>query len=243
MPHRGGGRRDKVDDNRNARGHPRSFRNDQARGQENMRSSNHNQGYSYGCPLCKEGHRLVHCDKFKVMTCSERFDIVKSNKLCFNCLRPNHGVGQCRDPTTCSVCGRKHSKFIHFDRSQGGDDRRPEVSEKDRSNNDVDNNATVASTSAFGSTVYLPIVTVVVNGEHALGLLDTGSTNSFITKSLASRLDLRGKPHSFVMNTVSDSRGTDSMNVSVTLSNCEGSFVQKVDDMLVVPDIPQLTLM
>ena len=32
------------------------------------------------------------------------------------------------------------------------------------------------------------------------------------------------------MNTVSDSRGTDSVNVSVTLSNCEGSFVQKVDD-------------
>ena len=233
-----GGRRDKVDDNRNERGQPRGFKNNQARGQVNMRFSNQNQSHSYDCPLCKEGHRLVHCDKFKVMTCSERFDIVKSNKLCFNCLRPKHGVGQCRDPTTCSVCGRKHSKFIHFDRSQGGDDRRPKVSEKDRSNNDVDNNATVASTSAFGSTVYLPIVTVVVNGEHALGLLDTGSTNSFITKSLASRLDLRGKPHSFVMNTVSDSRGTDSINVSVTLSNCEGSFVQKVDDMLVVPDIP-----
>ena len=96
--------------------------------------------------MCKEGHRLVDCDKFKVMTCSERFDIVKSNKLCFNCLRPNHGVGQCRDPTTCSVCGRKQYKFIHFEMSHGDDDKRPEVCEKDRSNNDVDNNATVAST-------------------------------------------------------------------------------------------------
>ena len=40
------------------------------------------------------------------------------------------------------------------------------------------------STSAFGSSVYLSIVPVLVNGVKTYCLLDNGSTNTFITKTL-----------------------------------------------------------
>ena len=45
-----------------------------------------------------------------------------------------------------------------------------------------------------GNRVYFPLVTVLVNGhEPAVALLDTGSTNTFITERLASKLSLQGK--------------------------------------------------
>ena len=45
-----------------------------------------------------------------------------------------------------------------------------------------------------GNRVYLPLVTVLVNGhEPAVALLDSGSTNTFITERLASKLSLQGK--------------------------------------------------
>ena len=45
-----------------------------------------------------------------------------------------------------------------------------------------------------GNRVYLPLVTVLVNGhEPAVALLDSGSTNTIITERLASKLSLQGK--------------------------------------------------
>lgn len=202
------------------------------------KKSNHNHTRKHNrvqvCVLCEEEHRLNECTKFKSMSPCDRLNVVKCNKLCFNCFRSNHFVGQCKDPIKCSVCGRKHSRFIHIDSPNGVDD----VSNKSEVSGNINDNVTVASTNAFGSTVYLPIVHVMVNGVRVLGLLDTGSTNTFITESLARKLQLKGKTHSFVMNTVSDCRHADSVSVSATLSNSDGSFVQDVSNILVVQNIP-----
>nr|XP_051197351.1 uncharacterized protein LOC127310746 [Lolium perenne] len=43
---------------------------------------------------------------------SERlvFSPIKNHRLCFRCLSPEHGVGECRDPTKCAACGRSGHK-------------------------------------------------------------------------------------------------------------------------------------
>ena len=57
-----------------------------------------------------------------------------------------------------------------------------------------------------GNRVYLPLVTVLVNGhEPAVALLDTGSTNTFITDRLASKSELQGESVSYCPST----RGSD----------------------------------
>ena len=198
------------------------------------RCQNHNrrQNHTQFCVLCKEEHKFAEFDKFKSMSASDRLNVVKSNKLCFNCLRSLHFVSQCKDPIKCSVCGRKHARLIHIDCSNN----RARVSDESNVTDVTRDNVTVTSANALGSAVYQPIMHAVVNGVPVLGLLDTGSTNTFMTESLAARLQLKGKNHSFIMHTVHDCKHVES--VSATLSNSEGSFAQDVTNVLVVPNIP-----
>ena len=77
------------------------------------------------CVVCNGNHRLFYCHSFKSMQPRARFDIVRSNKLCFVCLLPGHFVTDCRKQITCSVptCGKRHTKFIHLDNQSRADVR------------------------------------------------------------------------------------------------------------------------
>ena len=74
-------------------------------------ASSPKQPISQPCVLCKQNHRLFHCESFKSLQPSARFQDVKVNKLCYNCLLPGHFTRDCRKMSFCSVpnCGRKHT--------------------------------------------------------------------------------------------------------------------------------------
>ena len=40
------------------------------------------------CPCCKRNHWLSECDEFKKLSLSNRYQFVRTNKLCVNCLVP-----------------------------------------------------------------------------------------------------------------------------------------------------------
>ena len=90
---------------------------------------------------------------------------------------------------------KRHSKFIHVDTpvtpatSSTSSDN---ITVGGASSNPLTENMSRASTSAFGNSIYIPIVPVCVNGDRVFALLDTGSTNTFVTESLAKRLKLSG---------------------------------------------------
>ena len=82
-----------------------------------------NSGYKF--PICKlhelknereERHLLFLCDHFKEMSVSDRHVWVRRNKLCRNCLSPNHKAFECRSNRTCgkAVCGKRHHTLLHF---------------------------------------------------------------------------------------------------------------------------------
>ena len=95
-----------------------------------------------------------------------------------------------------------------------------------------------ASSTRRGRTVYLPTVAVEVNGVHVYAMLDNCSTDSFITKSLASRLQLRGEACNYVLNTVAGSKNKKSSVVEASVASTEGSFQQDISNLVVVPRIP-----
>ena len=133
------------------------------------------------CPLCNQSHRLLKCPGFERKSVSDRVHFVKVNRLCFNCLRPNHAVKDCKDPIRCNKCKEQHSSLTHFDRS----DNPKYAARKDASKSD--NELVATSTSAFGSQVYLPIIDLKVNSVTAHALLDNGSANRFIGRDLATK--------------------------------------------------------
>lgn len=60
------------------------------------------------CYMCNLNHYLNDCVEFKQKTPLQRFEIVKSNKLCVNCFCRKHNTSDCKGPK-CKICDGRHS--------------------------------------------------------------------------------------------------------------------------------------
>ncbi|KAJ8369493.1 hypothetical protein SKAU_G00095210 [Synaphobranchus kaupii] len=61
------------------------------------------------CVLCQDSrHQLHGCSKFMAMSLEERRKYIKEKRLCYGCLKPGHGVKDCRYRHICtaSLCHR-----------------------------------------------------------------------------------------------------------------------------------------
>ena len=171
------------------------------------------------CVSCGQSHRLIYCLVFKTMKPTARLQLAREKRLCYNCLMPNHVVALCRNKSVCSVpdCGKRHSKFLHTDIITGNGNTSESVATGGAAGDSTDNTVNCGSTCAFGTSVYLPIVQLSVNGEHVHALLDTGSTNTFVSLRLAQSLSLSGYNHDYVIKTVSRIKPTSSQVVKINV--------------------------
>jgi len=64
------------------------------------------------CEVCKEAHPTSQCNTFKQMSNEEKYKIVKTNKLCINCLSNKHLIKDCSSHG-CNICGRWHHTLLH----------------------------------------------------------------------------------------------------------------------------------
>ena len=142
------------------------------------------------CLVCKGSHSLTQCGAMRPY---QRLQLARRNHLCFGFLSKSHMLATCDKSRTCNVdgCNMKHSVWLHVNQVRSYTQYNVSGEEGGRSLNVVTGSVNSCMT---GNRVYLPLVTVLVNGhEPAVALLDTGSTNSFITERLASKLSLQGK--------------------------------------------------
>ena len=56
------------------------------------------------CKCWKESHRLWKCELFLGYSYSDRFELVKHEKLCFNCLVHGHQAKDCQMILRCKTC-------------------------------------------------------------------------------------------------------------------------------------------
>jgi len=69
------------------------------------------------CTTCSGGqHPLYTCREFLGMTISARREHVRSKRLCYNCLRPDHAARQC-SRGSCRTCQGKHHTLLHIETS------------------------------------------------------------------------------------------------------------------------------
>ncbi|XP_058816784.1 uncharacterized protein LOC131680080 [Topomyia yanbarensis] len=62
---------------------------------------------------CKQTHYLFQCEFFRSQTPHQRFELVKRNNLCINCLRAAHYGKNCTSGS-CKYCQRKHHTLLHL---------------------------------------------------------------------------------------------------------------------------------
>lgn len=64
------------------------------------------------CIVCSDFHYLNQCAAFAAKSVSERFEIVKGNRLCLKCFNPYHSIAQCKR-NNCSSCNGRHNILLH----------------------------------------------------------------------------------------------------------------------------------
>ena len=139
-----------------------------------------------GCLLHNStGHELTDCYKFKGLNSKDRFEIVKSNGICFRCLKGCHPARSCKVGKLCDVvnegqgvCNRNHHPLLHTDKMEG-----------------VLHN--VVSEKTF--TTLLNISTLNSRNQPVTVLWDSGSDISLITHNMEKKLGLKGKNISLSM--------------------------------------------
>ncbi|XP_058122403.1 uncharacterized protein LOC131285146 [Anopheles ziemanni] len=137
------------------------------------------------CPVCtNQHHQLIRCPRFANLNSIARNEVIKENKLCFNCFGAAHYTRDCTSKYSCRQCGKRHHSMLHPD------------SEANPSSESV--STTMMATAAQGSiTKNILLSTVVIQIRDAYGqphmaraLLDNGSQPNAISERLCQLLRL-----------------------------------------------------
>ncbi|XP_064620787.1 uncharacterized protein LOC135483687 [Lineus longissimus] len=160
----------------------------------------------YPCVFCKQqGHKSGHCTT--VTSKKERNAIVKRDKLCTNCFSKRHTNYDCQSVFRCRDCSGKHHTSLCLsqtqkDKSNRHKDNNKRHDEQPRTSNPEDKRGKqqqethqLFTSNGDGRHPVLlkTAVTQLYAGNSSLRgtvLFDEGSQRTFITESIARKLDL-----------------------------------------------------
>ena len=141
------------------------------------------------CVFCKGSHPATQCNT--ITDQSKRMDIVKREKLCFNCLG-HHRVSQCQSNGRCKRCKERHHTSLCRGTTNSqisSNSQKPPLEQSPAPSHTAINTALSHPQICFLKTA---VAKVRVNSYSAQVnvLLDEGAQRSFITQSLADSLHL-----------------------------------------------------
>ena len=224
-------------------------------------------GNNQKCPLCNAQHWLSHCDDFKKRSLKDRFDFVRSKKLCDNCLAPGHFSNACSKESFCRVTGcnvhTKHSSFLHpknngpaGDFASGARNASGTGATQQVDNQKVHNGFVDGRNQALGrhsgqiqaSATGLAILPVKVKAKGSdrmiktYAFLDNGSNASFCSEKLAKQLDLSGTKTTLSLTTMEreDSK-TDCRVVALEVQDLDEDHLFELPVVFTRPSLPVTT--
>ena len=148
-------------------------------------------------------HPVWTCEKFKSMKINERRKQVQKFRLYFNFLRPGHMSKDCKS-RICSVpsCGRRHNRLLHSD-----------LPKTETTRNVSDATTAVATNITQGG---LPVLRIKLTNRdlslNVLAICVSGSSISFVDKSVVSKLQLQGRKAS---SSVAGSHGSQDVKSEI----------------------------
>lgn len=157
------------------------------------------------CPACSGNHRTYMCDTFKALKVSERYDVIRKIKGCFNCLSAQHMSDVCKSLVLCRTCGKKHHSLLHYNVRESSNNL---SSESQKQPNDANihavQDATIKQSTSTIPALYsrlsgsqILLATALLNVQDSFGqqricraLLDSGSQVNCMTERLVQLLQL-----------------------------------------------------
>ncbi|XP_033225950.1 uncharacterized protein LOC117178634 [Belonocnema kinseyi] len=149
-------------------------------------------GEELSCIFCeRKGHESAKCMKARNMPYAEKQDKARRQRACFNCLKSGHSYSTCRVNVKCSKFARRHVHIMCFKDEKD----KNSVSESVVRNTTSAVNMQIEHNLAVSSEVprtFIKTLKIKVRSDTSevivRAVIDTGSQNSYILKSVASTL-------------------------------------------------------
>lgn len=156
---------------------------------------------SENCKICNSKHAIYRCPIFLNNSPNERYQLVKSHKLCLNCLSNCHTMKACKSPHVCHKCKQKHHTLLHFERQSplpvAVTHSPPNQDQSSTVDPPLENSQKLAASGILSNAVDVLLSTAVVevldgtgNFQRVRILLDSGSQLHFISQNCVRRLGL-----------------------------------------------------
>ena len=158
------------------------------------------------CVYCGGSHYSASCED--VIDPNARFEILKRDRRCFVCLKPDHQSTSC-NKNCCRCCGNHHQSICRQTVPKPLDSSAPSNQNLHESRNstlvsiDTENlqplETTTTASSATKGTVLLQTASAIARNEDGSKstrvkiLFDSGSQRSYVTESLKSRLGIKSE--------------------------------------------------
>ena len=154
------------------------------------------QGGREACLVDGGGHDVEDCQTFQEMSPEERRKMARDLQICFRCLSKKHVRSECQSSVACTYCPRDHHPLLHFSKNIRYRRRRDNPVENVTAEEQASFNAVATEQSRKVQLQTTPVI--LTNSENKKTattnvVMDTGSTISFISVSLAKILQLRGR--------------------------------------------------
>ena len=169
-----------------------------------------------------------------------------ADELCCMCFSKEHAAVNCSSDIVCKKCHLNHSTYTHVDDVIVNKDVDVDVNTVMPSQMQTTNSAGTAVTNSSADDTpssdytFMPTVSVVVNKSYKThALLDSDSTNSFITSDAVTSLGLSSKTVIYTNSTVDTPCMTTSTKVvSFILYSLDGSKSLTMSNVFVVEEVP-----
>lgn len=181
------------------------------------------------CSYCNSAeHQIAACTSFLSLVVSERFNFIKRNGHCINCLRKGHLVSKCPSKSRCRVCQSAHHTTLHIfvvpdqsgpSTSSSGPTQGPSTSHG--------NPVSLVARSFKRAIIPTAVVLIKDNFgsfQPVRVLLDSCSEINFITEEVAKRLKLQFQPNSQDVSGIGEVRTKIKFSVAATIKSRIGSF-------------------
>jgi hypothetical protein len=189
------------------------------------------------CPQCSSSHQLWSCPNFKALPTQARWDLVKANQRCFNCLGPHKAP--CHSTQTCHIpgCNKPHHTLLHpTQQDEGNGETTP--TPKSSSHASIPRN-NLESVPILG--------TVIVDVKDSSGVkqpcrvfVDDGSEVSFISERCLHRLGLKSQKAYVPLNVVGNMPGKPARGkVHLTMESRSQQYALNLE-LLVLPEFTGL---
>ncbi|XP_073990904.1 uncharacterized protein isoform X2 [Rhodnius prolixus] len=211
------------------------------------------------CHLCHSvEHKLQACPAFTQKNPKQRFEWVKSNKVCVNCLGKHKN--RCSSSFTCRVCHKQHHTLLHF--------RLPNNNTVAKTKTSVptspapplatspptpqsDNRASpisvpIAAASPANNTVLLATALVTLrtpNGAYRVvrALIDTAAGGSFVSEHCAQLLNCTRSKAQITVQGVGPTSANAKGTCTLSIASVSNYTIAEAHPFIILPKLTQPT--